>query len=163
MCKRVFLVSILCFQVGLYANTLYVQSPVAKLSQEPIANSPGVNIPQGAVVRKIGEQGFFARVVYEGKEGWVNQLFLSANPPSQKVNFGSSIEKSTAITARARASAFTQTAAARGFTETKAFRTRATTEYDFESISWLEKLNQSSEHKVQGNSIPEQQRIASQD
>lgn len=127
--------------IGLFANTLYVQSPVAKLHKEPIATSPSSPLPQGATVRKVGEKDLFIKVVYEGTEGWVNKLFLSTTPPSGKVDFGSTIDKSTSITARARASTFTQTAAARGFMESKSLRTRGQAEdYDFESISWLEKL-----------------------
>lgn len=140
--KKLILFALVCMvQVGLLANTMYVQSPVAKLLKDPVASAPGSPIPQGAAVRKVGEQGLFVKVVHEGTEGWVSKLFLSTNPPSGKVSFGSEIDKSTAVKARARASAFTQTAAARGFTESKNMRTRGAAEdYDFESITWLEKL-----------------------
>jgi len=142
MKKLIFIFLLIVFQASLFANTMYVQSPAAKLTNEPFATASGTTLPQGAMVRKVGEQGLFVKVVYEGKEGWVNKLFLSTNPPSGKVSFGSDIDKSTAVKARARASTFTQTAAARGFTETKSMRTRSSAEdYDFESLSWLEKLN----------------------
>lgn len=140
--KKLILVLALVSFSGLLANTLYVQSPVAKLHKDPVATSPSSAISQGAMVRKVGEKDLFIKVVYEGNEGWVNKLFLSSNPPSGKVDFGSDIDKSTAVKARARASTFTQTAAARGFTESKSLRTRGAAEdYDFDSITWLEKLS----------------------
>lgn len=140
--KKLVLILVFVSVSGLLANAMYVQSPVAKLHKDPVATSPSSPLPQGAVVRKVGEKDLFVKVVYEGSEGWVNKLFLSTNPPSGKVDFGSDIDKSTSVKARARASIFTQTAAARGFTESKSLRTRGAAEdYDFESISWLEKLS----------------------
>ncbi len=139
--KKLVLFLVLVSSSSLLANALYVQSPVAKLHKEPVASSSSSPLPQGAMVRKLGEKDLFIKVVYEGQEGWVNKLFLSSNPPSGKVDFGSDIDKSTAVKARARASTFTQTAAARGFVESKTLRTRGASEdYDFDSITWLEKL-----------------------
>jgi hypothetical protein len=89
----------------------------------------------------VGEKDMFIQVSYNGQDGWVNKLFLSTNPVSSKVSFGSEIDKSTSVKARARASAFTQTAAARGYSESKSLRTRGSAEeYDFASIDWLEKV-----------------------
>lgn len=141
MKKLVLIALVFLVHVSLVANTLYVQSPAAKLHKDPVASSASTPLPKGASVRKTGEQGLFVKVVHEGQEGWVSKLFVSSTPPSGKVNFGSDIDKSTAVKARARASTFTQTAAARGFTESKSVRTRGSAEdYDFDSISWLEKL-----------------------
>ena len=126
---------------GLFASTMYVQSPVAKLLDSPVASANGSPIEKGKAVRKTGEKGLFVKVSVDGKEGWVNKLFLSTNPPSKKVSFGNQIDKSTSVKARARASAFTQTAAARGYSKSESNRVRGAAEdYDFESISWLEKL-----------------------
>jgi beta-barrel assembly-enhancing protease len=131
------------FSLGfaLTAAPMYVQSPIAQLLEKPQANTKGTQLAKGAVVNKTGEQDMFIKVTFEGKEGWVNKLFLSENPPSGKVSFGSEIDKSTSVKARARASSFTQTAAARGFSESQTLRTRGgAADYDLEAIEWLEKL-----------------------
>ena len=120
---------------------MYVTSPVAKLLKEPSASSEGILIPKGNVVDKIGERDMFIKVVMDGKEGYVNKLFLSDKPASGKVSFGDSIDQSTSVKARARASSFTQTAAARGFSESQTLRTRGSAnDYDMDSITWLENI-----------------------
>lgn len=138
MKKKIILILI---NVQLLAAPMYVTSPVAKLLKEPSASADGQILTKGLVVDKIGEKDMFIKVVSEGKEGYVNKLFLSPNPPSGKVSFADSIDQSTSIKARARASSFTQTAAARGFSESQTLRTRGgAQDYDMESIEWLEKL-----------------------
>jgi hypothetical protein len=127
---------------NLYGAPMYVQSPVAQLLNKPSAGEKGMLLPKGSVVNKTGEQDMFIKITYEGKEGWVNKMFVSINPPSGKISFGADIDKSTAIKARARASSFTQTAAARGYSESQNLRTRGgAADFDLEAISWLEKLN----------------------
>lgn len=133
---------LLMFVMGnLYGAPMYVQSPVAQLLSKPSAGEKGLLLPKGSVVNKTGEQDMFLKITYDGKEGWINKMFVSANPPSGKISFGADIDKSTSIKARARASAFTQTAAARGYSESQTLRTRGGAgDYDLEAISWLEKL-----------------------
>jgi len=135
-----------CLLLGFLTTSLsgapmYIQSPVAQLLTKPSAGEKGLLLPKGSIVNKTGEQELFLKVTYEGKEGWVNKMFVSASPPSGKISFGADIDKSTSIKARARASAFTQTAAARGYSESQNLRTRGgAADYDLESISWLEKI-----------------------
>ena len=137
--KKKILIFLINFQ--LLALPMYVTSPVAKLLKEPSASSEGVLIPKGNVVDKIGERDMFIKVVMDGKEGYVNKLFLSDKPTSGKVSFGDSIDQSTSVKARARASSFTQTAAARGFSESQTLRTRGGgNDYDMDSITWLQNL-----------------------
>jgi hypothetical protein len=137
--KKKILILLINFQ--LFASPMYVTSPVAKLLKEPSAGSEGTLIPKGNVVDKIGERDMFIKVVMDGKEGYVNKLFLSDRPASGKVSFGDSIDQSTSVKARARASSFTQTAAARGFSESQTLRTRGSgNDYDMDSITWLQNL-----------------------
>ena len=132
---------LLLINFQLFALPMYVTSPVAKLLKEPYASSEGILIPKGNVVDKIGERDMFIKVVMDGKEGYVNKLFLSDKPASGKVSFGDSIDQSTSVKARARASSFTQTAAARGFSESQTLRTRGSAnDYDMDSITWLENI-----------------------
>ena len=137
--KKKILIFLINFQ--LLAAPMHVTSPVAKLLKEPSASSEGILIPKGNVVDKIGERDMFIKVVMDGKEGYVNKLFLSDRPISGKVSFGDSIDQSTSVKARARASSFTQTAAARGFSESQTLRTRGgANDYDMDSIVWLQNL-----------------------
>jgi hypothetical protein len=139
--KKYLWVIVAFFGMELLSAPMYVQSPVAQLLEKPMAGSPGTLLPKGSVVTKIGEQDMFIKITFEGKEGFVNKLFLSANPPSGKVSFGDAIDQSTSVKARARASSFTQTAAARGFSESQTLRTRGgAQDYDMDSIVWLEKI-----------------------
>ena len=139
--KKYLWLLIALFGMELISAPMYVQSPVAQLLEKPMAGSPGTLLPKGSVVTKIGEQEMFIKITFEGKEGFVNKLFLSANPPSGKVSFGDAIDQSTSVKARARASSFTQTAAARGFSESQTLRTRGgAQDYDMDSIVWLEKI-----------------------
>ena len=134
-------VVLLLINFQLFALPMYVTSPVAKLLKEPSASSEGTLIPKGNVVDKIGERDMFIKVIMDGKEGYVNKLFLSDKPISGKVSFGDSIDQSTSMKARARASSFTQTAAARGFSESQTLRTRGgANDYDMDSITWLENI-----------------------
>jgi beta-barrel assembly-enhancing protease len=145
--KKKILIFLINFQI--LALPMYVTSPVAKLLKEPSASSEGILIPKGNVVDKIGERDMFIKVVMDGKEGYVNKLFLSDKPTSGKVSFGDSIDQSTSVKARARASSFTQTAAARGFSESQTLRTRGgANDYDMDSIVWLEKI-QISEKEIE--------------
>ena len=137
--KKKILILLINFQ--LLAAPMYVTSPVAKLLKEPSAGAEGQLIPKGNVVDKISESNMFVKVVMDGKEGYVNKLFLSDRPISGKVSFGDSIDQSTSVKARARASSFTQTAAARGFSESQTLRTRGgANDYDMDSITWLQNL-----------------------
>ncbi|MCB1141152.1 MAG: hypothetical protein H7A24_01845 [Leptospiraceae bacterium] len=139
--KKLLSITILLFGTQLFSAPMYVQSPVAQLLDKPAANAKGTLLPKGSVVTKTGEKDMFIQVSYDGKDGWVNKLFLSDKPPSKKVSFGAEIDKSTSVKARARASAFTQTAAARGYSESQNLRTRGgAADYDMEAISWLEKI-----------------------
>jgi len=137
--KQTLLILLINFQ--LFASPMYVTSPVAKLLKVPSASSEGILIPKGNVVDKIDERNMFVKVVMDGKEGYVNKLFLSDPPASGNVSFGDSIDQSTSVKARARASSFTQTAAARGFSESQTLRTRGgANDYDMDSITWLQNL-----------------------
>lgn len=127
---------------SLIAFTSYISSPVARLHKEPNVSSQSTPLSTGTIVNKISEKEMFVKVSVDGKEGYVNKLFLSDKPPSSKVSFKDDINIITSIKARARASSFTQSAAARGFSESQTLRTRGSgNEYDIESIEWLQKIN----------------------
>ncbi len=129
------------FWVGnlLSVGNLYVQSPSAKLLQQPQANSTGDVLSIGEVLSPISEEGLFIQVRKGSKTGYVNKLFLSAFPPGGQIKLNSQTELSDSVQARQRASDFTKTAAARGLSETESLRVRGEGHtYDFESLVWLE-------------------------
>ena len=139
--RPIYLIVFFIFCESIIAITSYVTSPVARLHKEPNISSESIALSKGTVVNKISEKDMFIKVTTDGKEGYVNKLFLSDKPTSGKVSFISDIDQSTSIKARARASNFTQTAAARGFSESQTLRTRGGgNEYDMESIEWLQKI-----------------------
>jgi hypothetical protein len=144
--RPIYLIVFFLLCESLIALTSYVSSPVARLHVEPNISSQSVPLEKGIIVNKIGEKDMFIKVTTDGKEGYVNKLFLSDKPPSGKVSFGSDIDQSTSVKARARASNFTQTAAARGFSESQTLRTRGgAQDYDIDSIEWLQNLKISEE------------------
>jgi hypothetical protein len=124
-----------------FSNTVYVQSPIAKLLSEPNISSAGKPIKAGSELTQIGEQDMFLKVKSGTDTGWIMKLYVSKIPPSAKVTTAGSQDKSGPIQSRARASTFTETASARGLSESKKLRTRGNSdEYDFESLEWLDKI-----------------------
>jgi hypothetical protein len=136
----VLLSSFLSFDL-LFADSVYVQSPIAKLLAEPNVASAGKPLKAGDALVQIGEQDMFLKVKSGSDTGWVMKLYVSKIPPSAKVSNTGNQDKSGAIQSRARASTFTETASARGLSESKKLRTRGNAdEYDFESLDWLDKI-----------------------
>jgi hypothetical protein len=139
--RPIYLIIFFIFCESIIALTSYVTSPIARLHIEPNISSQSVLLEKGTIVNKIGEKDMFIKVTTDGKEGYVNKLFLSDKPTSGKISFASDIDQSTSVKARARASNFTQTAAARGFSESQTLRTRGgSNDYDIDSIKWLESI-----------------------
>jgi hypothetical protein len=139
--KVVILLLTIFFPSLLFSNSVFVQSPIAKLLSEPNVASVGKPLKAGTELIQIGEQDMFLKVKTGSDTGWVMKLYVSKIPPSSKVSSAGNQDKSGAIQSRARASTFTETASARGFSESKKLRTRGNSdEYDFESLDWLDKV-----------------------
>lgn len=125
----------------LFANSVFVQSPIAKLLSEPNVASAGKPLKAGIELIQVGEQDMFLKVKLGSETGWVMKLYVSKIPPSHKVSNAGNQDKSGSIQSRARASTFTETASARGLSESKKLRTRGNNdEYDFETLDWLDKI-----------------------
>ena len=122
-------------------RALYVQSPAARLLSEPRMDSAGPPLSKGAQVTQVGEQGIFFRVRSNAGTGFLPKVFASAFAPGERANLGS-IERSSAMKARSRASNYSQTAAARGLSESQSLRVRGSlSDFDFDSILWLENVD----------------------
>lgn len=117
--KFMFLFFSFLFVDLLFANSVYVQSPIAKLLAEPNVASAGKPLKAGDALQQIGEQDMFLKVKSGNDTGWVMKLYVSKIPPSAKVSNSGNQDKSGAIQSRARASTFTETASARGLSESK--------------------------------------------
>jgi beta-barrel assembly-enhancing protease len=125
----------------LFSNSVFVQSPIAKLLVEPNVASAGKPLKAGLELQQIGEQDMFLKVKSGSDTGWVMKLYVSKIPPSAKVTNAGNQDKTGPIQSRARASTFTETASARGLSESKKLRTRGNNdEYDFETLDWLDKV-----------------------
>lgn len=142
MNKKILFIFIVFLSFSLLtANSVYVQSPIAKLLAEPNVASTGKPLQAGQELQQIGEQDMFLKVKSGGDTGWVMKLYVSKIPPSNKVSSAGNADKSGPIQSRARASTFTETASARGLSESKKLRTRGNNdEYDFESLDWLDRV-----------------------
>ncbi len=130
------------FSISIFSTTIYVQSPIAKILNDPNMASSGKPLKQGTEVTQIGEQDMFLKIKNGSETGWILKIYTSKIPPSNKANTAASQnEKSPGIQSRARASTFTETASARGLSESKKLRTRGNNdEYDFEGLEWLDKV-----------------------
>ena len=128
---------------SIFSNSIYVQSPIAKILNDPNMASPGKPLKQGTEVTQIGEQDMFLKIKNGSEIGWILKIYTSKIPPSTKANSAATQnEKSPGIQSRARASTFTETASARGLSESKKLRTRGNNdEYDFEGLEWLDKIS----------------------
>lgn len=136
-------------------RALFVQSPAARLLSEPRMDAAGPPLTRGAQVTQIGEQGMFFRVRASAGTGFIPKVFASAFAPGEKANLGS-IERSSAMKARSRASNYSQTAAARGLSESQSMRVRGSlSDFDFDSILWLEAVDSASRFAVfESGAIP---------
>lgn len=122
-------------------RSLYVQSPRARLLSEARMDASGPSLPKGSQVTQVGEEGIFFKVRSQAGPGFVPKVFVSAFAPGERANLGS-IDRSSAMKARARASNYSQTAAARGLSESQSMRVRGSlADFDFDAILWLEKVD----------------------
>ncbi|MFZ4713650.1 MAG: hypothetical protein ACOYL6_08065 [Bacteriovoracaceae bacterium] len=100
------------------AKTLYIKSLKAPLLKEAKMGSTTITIlERGAQVEEVKQSDKFVEVKNGSSTGFVNNLFLTSDAPSQKKE--SLLEKDVDIStkARKRASGFTSAAAARGLKE----------------------------------------------
>ena len=138
--KNALLLLLFVISSALAARILYVQSPAAKLLSGPALNTRGVRIAKGTAVNQIGRQGLFLQVRGSSGTGWLLKLFVGPAPPGKRLDVGASVDRTSSVRARARASQFSQTAAARGLVESKNMRARGdASEFDFSAIEWLER------------------------
>lgn len=131
---------------NLLSNEIYyVQSPKAKLLVAPKIDSQGATLNIGSSLKKVSESGLFYQVRYGEKTGFVSKLFISAFPPGKQIKLGTTHSSNEQALGRQRASDFTKTAAARGLSETEKLRLRgASSDFDFDSVRWLENIGQAS-------------------
>lgn len=136
-------------------RAVYVQSPRARLLSEARMDASGPALQKGVQVTQVGEEGIFYKVRTAAGIGFVPKVFVSAFAPGERANLGS-IERTSAMKARARASNYSQTAAARGLSESQNMRVRGSlADFDFDAILWLEKVEVSAEAAVfEPGSVP---------
>ncbi|MBL8019191.1 MAG: hypothetical protein JNM27_05965 [Leptospirales bacterium] len=137
---------------------MYIQSPSARLLDSPKMDAAGPALARGTAVTQTGEEGLFFKIRTDSGSGYVPRLYASAFPPSQKVNFGTGVDKDTSVKARARASNYSQTVAARGISESQSLRTRSGfQDFDFDSIGWIEhiQVSQAEQTAFESGGVPQ--------
>ncbi|MBK8394959.1 MAG: hypothetical protein IPL26_06885 [Leptospiraceae bacterium] len=76
----------LFFPSWVFSNSVFVQSPIAKLLSEPNIASAGKLLKAGTELQQIGEQDMFIKVKSGSESGWVMKLYVSKVPPSNKAS-----------------------------------------------------------------------------
>lgn len=123
---------------AVFAETLYVVSPAAKLLKEPKMNSTGPALKPGTQVNSSGQQGMFVQVQSPLGSGYVSKLFVSKYAPTGKVDT-TKIKLNQQVATRDKASAYSETAAARGFSQGTEERFDNPEAFDFSEVDWIEK------------------------
>lgn len=84
--KSFLCISIYIFSINLFSSSIYVQSPIAKILNDPNMASQGKPIKQGTEVTQIGEQDMFLKIKNGTEIGWILKIYTSKIPPSTKAN-----------------------------------------------------------------------------
>ncbi len=123
----------------LAAETYYVRSAKAVASQEFERSSETVaTLKRGEPVEKILTQKNRYKVLFTGKEGWVDRFFLSKKPPRKRISlFQTKVDISSK--ARKRASVFSTAATARGLVNTRSEQTPIT-DLNFDAVESMENM-----------------------
>ncbi|MBI5193357.1 MAG: SH3 domain-containing protein [Nitrospirae bacterium] len=142
----VLLISILLIvPAGVHAQNLYVLSIKAAIFSMPSLGSQIIaEAKKGEVLRSLEKKGFWFKVKYNEKTGWVSGLLVGNKPPSGKVSILEKTEEKLKKGSRRRASAFATAAAARGLAEERA-RISDKFKVDYTGLEWIEKINISDE------------------
>lgn len=152
MSKAIVVVLVLLIFFPLAAGEGYIVSRVAPLLEEGRYGAPRAGIlRQGALVEILEEQGEWLNVAVDGKEGFVQAIFVGTEPsvaaPAAEQG------EAPAISVRKRASSYTSSAAAARGLSSENVRDRANVafkSYDFDSIDWLEEtFNYSADELVE--------------
>ena len=141
------------------AYELYVQAVKAPIYLAPdISSGKVAEVKKGDKIIGIMEKGYWHKVVYSGKTGWIYKFMVKSDPPINRNSLYSRLRgmfdrlAASSQQGRKRSSSYTATAAARGLKEKRVrFAQRYTLNYealqkleaigitDEEAIAFLEK------------------------
>ena len=109
------LVAIFSAGAALARDPLYVQSESAQLRSEENAQATSLaSLNRTENVDPIADKGMWVQVKWKGKQGWINRLFLSSNPPLGQNALLEDTDETLQKSARKRAPAYSVAASARG-------------------------------------------------
>jgi len=130
-----------------FSYDLYVNSARATVYLAPdIGSGKLFELPAGTRMSGIVQKGYWHKVEYQGKKGWVYKFLVKKTPPIKKQHVydtgGPTSQKYQDFSdrARRRPSAYTAAAAARGL---KKMRKRFSSRYhlDYEALDKMESIN----------------------
>ena len=123
------------------AQEVYVSSRVGALLSEPSATASRVGIlRQGDALQVLSQQEGWYRVEAARGSGYIQEQFVSQEPPAGRVSSGG-LQDISAVSTRRRASAYSTSAAAtRGLSQDnpRERQNLSFDEYDFSSVRWVE-------------------------
>lgn len=98
--------------VAVGAKTVYVKSAKGIIKNKPNGQVI-MKLKRGTAIQKIGQEGYYVKIRYRGKTGFISKYFVSNKRPIKKA-FSFANLKNPNINARRRASSEVTAASARG-------------------------------------------------
>ncbi len=118
------IVATIIFSTPSYAYDLYVHSVKAPVYVAPdIRSGKIVEIGKGTKITGLKEKGYWHKVTYKGKKGWIYKFMVKKEPLLNKKNIYARLKsffrkvEGRSGKSRRRSSSYTATAAARGLKE----------------------------------------------
>jgi beta-barrel assembly-enhancing protease len=135
------LVATLASGATLARDPLYVQSEQAQLRVEANAQSTSLaTLKRAETVAPLNEKGMWVQVAWKNKQGWINRLFLSPNPPIGQNALLQDTDETLQKSARKRAPAYSVAASARGLMADERKRVgQDKYQADYEALEEMEK------------------------
>jgi len=115
------LIVLMLFASSASAIAFYVQSVKAPIMSKPSFSATKLTeAKKGDTVSQLEVKGYWRKVNYKGKVGWISKLLVSTRKPAGRISVLERSGENLQTGARRRASQFTTAAAARGFAEDRA-------------------------------------------
>ncbi len=146
----VFAVYLLCSGIVYAEQFYYVQSAKAKILSSPSFGAEAIaEVTKGQKLGFKKKDGFWVRVDYDGKEGYVSSLLVSSHPPIEKRKFIEASDPKIEHGVRRRTSYFASAAAARGLTREDRMRADTEGTVDYPALVKMEELSFSDDEVAQ--------------
>jgi hypothetical protein len=155
--KKIILIIICLVAVSslAFADVIYVSSAKTGMFSKADRSSEKIsNLSKGAGLTVVSTEGSWVKVLFAGKEGFVQKMFTSSSKPGGKVSLLGSADSNARVHARKRASSDVTAASARGLMDDETLksikgRSRSSSSIDDsmveQAVSDIEKIKMSDE------------------